>query len=174
MPGPRRPVSRAGGSMIPGVMVEFLGRASVAVAATRDGKLVPRIHYLSGWYVEDNGEIVVALVGEDFTFGLMESLEDNGRFAMTAEVIGPHETYQFKGTWEGCRPPVEADLRIHEACRRRFLEAIQRCYPGHFTDEAVGARFETPALAVRFRVREIYVQTPGPAAGRRLFPRRTK
>lgn len=159
--------------MIPGVMVQFLGRASIAAAATRDKHLVPHIHYLSGWYVEENGEIVVGLIPESFTPGLMESLEDNGRFAMTAEVIGPHETYQFKGTWVGSRPATEADRPVHEACRGRFVEAVQRVHRGYFTDEMVGVRFETPTVAVRFKVREIFVQTPGPAAGRRLFPRRT-
>ena len=36
--------------------------------------------------------------------------------------------------------------------------------------EAILARIAPPAIAVRFRVDEIFVQTPGPAAGRRLFP----
>lgn len=157
--------------MIPGVMVEFLGRATVAVASTRTKDLVPHIHFLTGWYVEENGEIAVALVSEGFTGHLADSLEQNGRFAMTAEVIGPHETYQFKGTWAGSRPAAASDTPIHKDCQRRFLEALRRHYPGQFDDADVLARFGPPSVAVRFKVREIFVQTPGPAAGRRLFPR---
>ena len=157
--------------MIPGVMVEFLGRASVAAASTRTRDLVPRVHFLTGWYVEENREVLDCLVSEGFADGLLESLQDNGQLAVTAEVIGPHETYQFKGIFEGTRPLNETDQRGHEACRRRFFDTVRRHYGNQFADEAVFWRAGTPAIAIRCRVREIYVQTPGPAAGQRLFPR---
>ena len=156
--------------MIPGIMVDFLERASIAVAATRSGNRIPDIHLLSGWYVEENRETAVGLVAPGSLEGLRESLADNGHFALTAEVIGPHETYQFKGIQATSRPVTDAELAIHRDCRRRFLEAVRRTYPNRFPDEAVLARIPSPSLAVRFRVVEVYVQTPGPAAGRRLFP----
>ena len=155
---------------IPGVMIQFLERATVGVASTRTRDLVPQVHFLSGWCVEPDREIAVALIADGFTLGLVEALEHNGLFAMTAEVIGPHETYQFKGSVVGVRPPVDADLPIHLACRGRFFDAVSEHYRGQFADAAILARIGPPALAVRFRVGEIYVQTPGPAAGRRIFP----
>src|SRR5262245_61168970 len=157
-------------SMIPGVMIDFLARASVAIAATRDAGRRPHLHYLSGWHMEENGEILVCLVAEGFTGTLMESLEDNGHFAVTAEVIGPHETYQFKGTYAGSRPVSEADRRIHADCRERFVRAVQTLHRGHFSDDTLRATVRPPAIALRIRIGEIYVQTPGPAAGCRLFP----
>jgi hypothetical protein len=78
--------------MIPGVMVSFLGRASVAVASTRDERLVPRVHFLSGWSVDPDGEGVTCLVPAAFTHGLDETLLSRGEFALTAEVSGRHET----------------------------------------------------------------------------------
>ena len=156
--------------MIPGVMVSFLGRASVAVASTRDERLVPRIHFLSGWSVDDDLEFVTCLVPGSFTDGLEQCLRDGGEFAMTAEVIGPHETYQFKGRLVDARAIGPTDRPVYESCRRRFVEAVMRHLPGRFTEEALLARVREPALAARFAVREIFVQTPGPAAGRRLFP----
>ena len=156
--------------MIPGIMIDFLERASVAVAATRSGNRIPGIHLLSGWYVEEGRETAVGLVAPGYVEGLRESLADNGHFALTAEVIGPHETYQFKGLQASARPVTDAEMIIHQNCRRRFLEAVRRTYSNRFPDDAVLARMPPPSLAVRFQVREIYVQTPGPAAGRRLFP----
>ena len=156
--------------MIPGMLIDFLDRASVGIASTRSRDLVPRVHYLSGWRVEENREIVEFLVASGFTEGLAESLADNARLALTAEVIGPHETYQFKGTCAGTRPANDGDQAILMACRQRFLDAVRKYYPGQFQDADVLARFSPPAVAVRLRVEEVYIQTPGPAAGKRLFP----
>jgi len=156
--------------MIPGVMVDFLARASVAVASTRDEMLKPRIHFLSGWAVDDDRTSVVCLVPAPFAAGLDESVARRGDFAMTAEVIGPHECYQFKGRVIDSRPPVDSDRTVTEACRRRFVEAVGRHMHGRFSDDSLRARVREPALAVRFEVHEIFVQTPGPSAGRRVFP----
>ena len=157
--------------MLPGVMIDFLARASVAVASTRDAHLVPHIHFLSGWSVEEDRETVLCLVAAGFVPNLMGPLEDNGQLAMTAEKIGPHETYQFKGRYVGSRPPCAADVALVEACRERFVVDVQRAYGDRFTREMLRRKYGEPALAVRFRVHEVYVQTPGPAAGRRLLPR---
>jgi hypothetical protein len=89
---------------------------------------------------------------------------------MTAEVIGPHETYQFKGDYLDSRPANESDRPVWRACRERFAETVGSKFPGRWTEEILRRSSAEPALAVRFRVREIFVQTPGPAAGRRLFP----
>ena len=156
--------------MIPGMLIEFLDRASVGIASTRSRDLVPAVHFLSGWRVEDNGAIVECLVARGFTEGLEENLADNGRLTLTAEVIGPHETYQFKGATVGTRPAGAADARVSEACRQRFFDACQKYYAGQFEDEDVRAKIGPPAVVVRLEVSEVYIQTPGPAAGKRLFP----
>jgi hypothetical protein len=156
--------------MIPGMLIDFLERASVGIGSTRSRDLVPSIHWLSGWRVEQNHEVVECLVAKGFTEGLDEAVRDNGRFALTAEVIGPHETYQFKGTCERTRPVEQADMPAHRACRQRFIDAIAKYYAGQFQEADVFARIGPPALVVRLRVREVYIQTPGPAAGKRLFP----
>jgi len=156
--------------MIPGMLIEFLDRASVGIASTRSRDLVPAVHFLSGWRVEENGEIIECLVVRGFTGGLEANLADNGRLTLTAEVIGPHETYQFKGTSVGIRPAGAADATVHAACRGRFFDACQKYYAGQFKDEDVLAKIGSPEVAVRLKVSEVYIQTPGPAAGKRLFP----
>jgi hypothetical protein len=157
--------------MIPGVMVDFLARASVAIGATRDANLVPRIHWISGWEVDADGASVLCLVSDGFTGGLLDAMRDNGAFAMNAEVIGPHECYQFKGRYLDSRPPRTADRRLYDACRRRFADAVRRHTRERFAESVLHGWFREPALALRFEVREIYLQTPGPGAGARLYPR---
>ena len=156
--------------MIPGVMVDFLGRASVAVASTRDAELVPHVHFLSGWFVDPEHGGVVCLLADSFCDGLLERLRRHPAFALTVEVIGPHECYQFKGRYLDSRPATGADRPVYEACRQRFVTAVSRQFGKRFSEASLHARYREPSLAVRFEVHEIYVQTPGPAAGRRLFP----
>jgi len=159
--------------MIPGVMVDFLARASVAVASTRDEHLKPRIHFLSGWSVGDDRTSVLCLIPASFSVGLDGSVTRGGDFSLTAEVIGPHECYQFKGCVIDSRPAVDSDRSITEDCRQRFVDAVSRHMPGRFSADSLQARVREPAIAVRVEVHEIYVQTPGPAAGRRVFPPET-
>jgi hypothetical protein len=155
--------------MIPGVMVKFLERASVAVAGTRDETLVPHVHFLSGWSVDADGN-VVCLFPASFAQGLVERLERTGTLALTAEVIGPHECYQFKGRFLDARQATAADGAIVDACRQRFVDGVRQHLGERFTEPSLRARFHPASIAVRIGVDEIYVQTPGPAAGKRLFP----
>ena len=156
--------------MIPADIVSFLDRASVAIASTRDENLIPYLHFLSGWSVDADRRSVTCLVPASFSEGLVERVAPDGPVAMVAEVIGPHETYQLKGRYLAHRGATEADQAVYERCRRRFVDAVQAHLKGRFTEETLAARFRDPALALRFRVEEIFLQTPGPAAGRRLYP----
>lgn len=156
--------------MIPGIMVNFLKRASVAVASTSGPAGIPAIHWLTGWSVDEGSRSVTCLVPEGFTEGLLPAPRDNRRLSMVAEVIGPHECYQFKGLFDESRPVEDNDRATHRACRQRFVDAVQRHTGGRFTDEALRLRFQDPVIAVRLHVEEVFVQTPGPSAGARLFP----
>jgi len=156
--------------MVPRDIANFLARASVAVVSTRDDDLVPHLHFLSGWSVAEDLGSVVCLVPPSFDDGVTERLARHADLAMVAEVIGPHETYQLKGRYIDHRPAGEADRQVFEECRQRFVDAVQRHLRGRFGEDALRARFREPALAVRFAVDEVFLQTPGPAAGRRVYP----
>lgn len=155
--------------MIPGVMVDFLGRASVALASTRDQACVPYLHLVTGWVVEEGAETIRCLIPAPFTINLMESVAVNGPFAMTVEKIGPHETYQFIGPFVGAPPLTETDHGYWRACTQRFVQDVQTAHPGQFNQDDLVARCPEPAVAVRFRVEKVFVQTPGPAAGALLY-----
>jgi len=156
------PVAR----VLPGVLVQFLDRASVAVACTRDRDLVPRIHYVSGWQLDADQKSIWCFIPKEFTPGLQESLDGNRRFALTVEHIGPHETYQFKGTGVSLRPATDADAAVTARCRGRFASALIALQAKLAGKTAVLERYILdPAVAFRFAVREIYLQTPGPGAG---------
>jgi hypothetical protein len=150
------------------VLLEFLGRATVAVCATRDARLVPRVRYACGWRAEPDSRVLRVMIQEAHCAGLTESLAENGELAVTIEEIGPHEAYQFKGTVLEAQPCSEGDLAFVAQVRERFVQAISRIFA--IPDDAIRAYFQWPGVALRMQVREIFVQTPGPGAGRRLVP----
>jgi hypothetical protein len=154
---------------IPGVLLDFLERASLAFAGTRTADLVPHLHRVNGWRVGPDRRTITFLVREGYSPHLLESLEDNGEIALTVEEIGPHETYQFKGRFlDAGSPDDDEDRHAFERARDRYVGAVSRLFG--FPEEKVRRHFRRPEIAVRFEVREIFVQTPGPGAGKRLVP----
>jgi hypothetical protein len=153
---------------IPGIIVDFLDRATVGVAGTRDEDLVPQLHRVSGWRVEPDRQAMTCLLPSRTSRRLLGSLEDNGQFAVTIEEIGPHETYQFKGRYKSSRPCDGEDLLVYRRLRDRFAKVVSAKFG--FPEERCRAFVAEPGIAVTFDVHEIFLQTPGPGAGRRLAP----
>jgi hypothetical protein len=155
--------------MLPGKILRFLDLANVAFAGTRDRHLVPHGHRVSGWIVGADARTLTALIPASSTPHLIESLLDNGEFAMTTEEFPAHETYQFKGRYLRHRGVLPEDVAIVDRIRERFYKSVRPFQPPELEDP-IHAFVMEPALAVEFDVREIYDQTPGPGAGRRLVP----
>jgi hypothetical protein len=141
----------------------------VAFAGTRDWNLVPHGHRISGWDVGADGRTLTALISAPVTSDLLESLQDNGQFALTVEEFPSHETYQFKGRYLRHRPTVPEDFVCVSGIRDRFVKGLRHAF-SDAPEDLLGAFVNRPGLAVEFEVREIYVQTPGPGAGTRLVP----
>jgi len=156
--------------MIPGKIAQFLEqRANVAFAGTRNRDLVPFGHRVSGWSVGVDGRTMTAFVPARFTAGLVESLQENGVFALTVEDFPAHETYQFKGRYVRHWSARREDIDVVDRIRGRFMKSMRAVYPA-LPEGIAGAFVSTPELAVEFEVNEIYAQTPGPGAGTRLVP----
>jgi hypothetical protein len=163
-----RSASEAHQLAIPGVILDFLDRATVAIAGTRDADLFPRVHRASGWRVDPDRRTMWCLFSDFFAKRVLRCVEDNRHFTLTIEEIGPHETYQFKGRYLDSRPCGEEELFLYERTRDRFARVVTALYD--LPEDACRAYVLRPTLAMRFEVQEIYLQTPGPGAGRRLVP----
>ena len=168
--------------MIPPEIVTFLEGASVAFAGTRNRDLIPAVHRVTGWTVGPDRQTMTCMIPKYFLKDLLSSLEENGQFAVTVtgSTTGPHrsnpprphtdahETYQFKGKYVSSRPINDEDLKVHQLVRERFAKLFSPMLGG--PEEKVREFVLQPDLAVTFQVNEIYIQTPGPNAGRRLVP----
>jgi hypothetical protein len=156
--------------MIPDEITEFLvERAHVGICGTRNADMVPRAHYVSGWVVEADRETINCSIAESHTANLVRNLEDNQQIAMTIEQLGSHETYQFKGRFIDVHQPDDKDLAAVEQIRERFTEFMSPRVGGD--GELCGHYIAHPGIVVRFSVSEIFLQTPGPGAGKRLVPK---
>jgi hypothetical protein len=159
------------GVPIPGMLLRFLQRASIAYAGTRDGSLVPHLHWVCGWAAEPDPGLLAFFVAEPFAAGLSRDVAACPRIALTVEHIGPHETYQFKGDYSGSRELVATDRNAYRSCRERFVRAVQEIETRFaFSAETLERYVGEPAKVAVLRVEEIFLQTPGPGAGRRLVP----
>jgi hypothetical protein len=153
------------------VLLKFLERASLGFAGTRDRDRVPHFHWVAGWSVEPDRANLAFFLGGPFAERLLHDVAECPRLALTIEHIGPHETYQFKGAFAGSRPVGPAERAASERCRERFVRdvlAIDTRW--NFTPEGLARYHGGPALVVVLQVDEIYLQTPGPGAGRRIVP----
>jgi hypothetical protein len=160
------------GIAVPGMISTFLAeRASVGFAAARDRALRPSLHWISSWILSEDRRRLRLGISKGFVDGLAEALAANGELAATFEHIGPHETYQFKGTAEGVLAAEGADRDAWERQRARFAETVLRFDRGiPATAEQLRSYISPPGAAVVLAVREVFLQTPGPGAGSRLAP----
>jgi hypothetical protein len=158
--------------MIPGKIVRFLEeRGNAAFAGARDRNMVPGGYRVSAWRVAADGRTITALVPDPFTDRLIESLQENGQFAMTVEEHPTHETYQFKGQYVRHRRAGLEDVALVARFRERFGRRFQGEIPPEVNlDVMLKAAVPDPTIAVDIDVREVYLQTPGPAAGSRIYP----
>jgi hypothetical protein len=155
--------------VIPGKLIRFLEHANVAFLGSRDRDLVPFGHRVSGWRIAADQRTMTILLPDEYLQTLVESMQQNGELAVTVEEFPSHETYQFKGRYLHHREIQDGDIEVADRVRRRFVKSLRPMYPDA-PEPVLNAFVSPPSLAVDFEVLEIYLQTPGPGAGTRLFP----
>jgi hypothetical protein len=157
--------------MIPGKIIRFLEeRATLGFAGTRSASLEPRGHRVVGWVIGAGGRTVTALVPAGSVPHLVETLEENGRLALTFEEAGTHETYQLKGRYLGHRPVQPAERDVAARTRERLVKGLQALFPDRDVASLLVTSIGEPRLAVDVEVQEVFLQTPGPGAGARIWP----
>jgi hypothetical protein len=137
------------------------------VVGTRSADLRPAHACAVGAVLEDDRQTVTFYLPASRFDRHARNLQDNGRVAFAFGLM-THEAYQMKGIYVSSRPTGPEDIARQEAYRARLLAAAREAYPEEIAwPFALGVAYQ-PGVAVTFRVEEIFLQTPGPAAGTRL------
>jgi hypothetical protein len=147
-------------------VVEFIHGGVAVGVATRDDDLAPE--FARGWgpQVSADGRSLRLCVAAGEGSRMRANLERNGAVAVGFSPPTIARAVQVKGvaTWVG--EPEAADLERVERHLRSFVAEAERI--GAPAEIARRMFVGTGLVAVRFSIDEVFDQTPGPTAGRRL------
>jgi hypothetical protein len=149
--------------MIPDRLVVFVHGPVVSWVGTRDARLRPTVAWVFGARVLAVTDEIIAFVPDVEVERTKRNLEQNSLVAFTAVQPVTHEAYQFKGKLVEMRPSNDEERAVQDIHRAKLIS--------HFTifsRELFGGFTLHPSTALTFRVEQIFVQTPGPGAGRLL------
>jgi hypothetical protein len=155
-------------AMISETLVEFIHGPVFMSIGTRDERLHPAHTFVAGAIVNQGRETITCFVLQSRAERIMGNLENNGKIALNVSHPS-HESYQLKGRYVSSRPVEAKDVAIQEIYRTKLLACmLQYGYPEQLIKPLIlGFRYQ-PAVGITFRVEEIFLQTPGPEAGKKL------
>lgn len=153
--------------MIPLKFVEYLRGPYALVLGSRDATLFAVCTYAFGCVVEADTDTVTVFVPNAIAGPTFENLAANGRAALLVGHAEKHETYQFKGTYLGARSTTEHEQAIQKVHQSRLGPYFRREW-GDRSLKYWSAFPSVPSTAVSIRIQDIFDQTPGTTAGRRL------
>ncbi len=143
-------------------LIEFLTSGLVLGAATRDDRLVPDVVRPAGVRVEPGGQEITFLVAASSAGQMLKNVEGNRRVALVFSDPQDNRSVQLKGAVVETRPAGEDERPLMDQYRARFARMLE---PLGVPRSFVMRTQLWPAVAVRFRVEQMFLQTPGPAAG---------
>jgi len=145
-------------------------RVNINVAA-RDAHNMPAVTRAFGCRVSADRRSVTVFISSAWAATVLNDLQDNGAIAVVIGRPTTHETLQLKGKLESISPLSNADRDAIAAYRASFVAELGSAgYNPGFAGTVVGGAVGD-CVAVSFEPSSIFVQTPGPQAGRRLEPR---
>ncbi len=102
---------------------------------------------------------------------VLQYLSESGRVSFFVGMIS-HEAYNFKGQFVSSEKLNNEDLKISENYRNNVINVITSV--GLSKDSAFDKFGKVPDLGITFRVDKVYIQTPGPDAGKEITNSETK
>lgn len=154
--------------MIPDKVVEAVHGSAVIFAGTRDERLHPAQTFVIGAVAHPDRETITFFVPESRAERILSDLKNNGRVALAVSLI-THEAYQLKGSYIASCPTDAKDRAVQEISRTKLVSAmIQVGYPEQLVKPLVLGFAYQPGVAITFRVEEVFLQTPGPEAGKKI------
>ena len=150
---------------IPDELARFLENGHIADAATRTDDLQPECMNVVAVQVEAAAGLVSLYLPQALAGPTLANLRSNGRIALDVSRPSDHRTLQLKGLFVDERPGREDELPMVSV----YLDKLVRQLGLLGVPLSVCLRMVSwPCQVVRFCVHDIFEQTPGAGAGRRL------
>ncbi len=151
--------------MIPDWIIMLLRTGVSVMVGTRDTALMPECTRAWGIRVAPDRDTMTILLSETFAGKTLDNLRDNGMLAVTCTRPTDHLTCQLKGRVQRITPVTSVERKLSQQWHREFLAELK----------AVGVPAELPEAwivepthAVTIAVSEVFDQTPGPGAGKKV------
>ena len=149
-------------AMVSREVAAFLESGVSLLVGTRDSRLVPEAIRAFGARVESGAEEATVFLPVAPAARTLANLRENSRIAVCFSRPGDHRSVQLKGGVVSIREADETDRTAIDRYRQLLSEALRAVG----VPPRLSRRFaHWPAMAVRFRVQAVFVQTPGPGAG---------
>jgi hypothetical protein len=162
---PPRPSIGGPLASVPPDLLKLLDEPVIMHLGTRNAALEPISILAFGVELVGDGREITVFVPAITSGETMANLRDNGMLALAMTRPTNHHALQIKGAWLGERRTTEAD---HERLAR-YRDALTQEMGLVGVPRSIWLRLLWwPAIALRMEVREVFVQTPGKGAGRRL------
>jgi hypothetical protein len=150
---------------IPEHLVDFIESGVSLLVGTRDARLRPEMTRACGARVSEDRTRLTIFLPHVAGARALANLADNGRIAVGVQRPYDNNCYQLKGTKVDLHVATESERVVVERYVASFVEAMYTVG----LPRAIIGRFDAwPASAVTFAVEDIFIQSPGPNAGRRM------
>lgn len=149
---------------LPPDLYALLDGPSIIYVATRNAALEPMSTIGFGLrHAADDREITLFLP-VPLSPLILANLRDNGQITVALVCPADHRSIQIKGIWLGERRTTDDD---HAFLARHRDAMVHEMGLVGVPRSAWQRVVWWPTLALRIEVRDVFVQTPGPSAGRR-------
>ncbi len=98
---------------------------------------------------------------------MVSYLETGNKAAVHMGALPTHEAYQFKGTCTSIRVAGDGELAYAQAYIDKMSAYVKQV---GIPEEYFSIYVVDSGIAVTLKVEEIYESTPGPGAGKLIFP----
>lgn len=154
--------------MLPDRVIEVIQGPAIMHVGARNENLRPFQVFAIGAVVHPDRETITFFVPESRSERILNDFKSNGKVAL-AVGMATHEAYQVKGSYLSSRPTEAKERAIQEIYRAKLLSSfIQAGYPEQLARPLILGMAYHPSVAITFRVEEVFLQTPGPDAGKKI------
>lgn len=153
--------------MIPDRIVALLHTGVSILVGTRDASRIPECTRAWGIQISPKRTTVTIYLSETFAGRTIDNLRENGLIAITCTRPTDHITCQLKGTVCNISSATPAQRDHSRQWHREFTAELKAIGIPVALPEAW---IVEPSVAVEFTVSDVFDQTPGPGAGKKIEP----
>lgn len=152
-------------TVIPEDFVDYLEGGVSLLVGTRDAQNRPDVTRAMGASVSADRRSIVVYVPERWSAGSLANVAANGEVAVGFSRPIDNLSLQLKGGGARIVPPNEQGRAVVLRYHASYIEQLTMIGMPRSTLKRLSF---WPAVGIEFTVRDVFLQTPGPEAGKRL------